>query len=88
MSNEGRIAGYAKLAKFLTENGYPTGKQTIYKICARGEGPPHGQWGNRYIFAPSEVLAWAAAREQGTRSVAPAPPPVARPAVSDTASSI
>jgi hypothetical protein len=72
-----RIAGYAKLAAFLTENGYPTGKQTIYKICARGEGPPHSQWGTRYLYTPSEVLAWARAREQGARQVAAAPSPVA-----------
>jgi len=72
-----RIAGYAKLAEFLTENGYPTGKQTIYKICARGEGPPHGQWGTRCLFNPTEVLAWARDREQGAKQVTAAPEPIA-----------
>jgi hypothetical protein len=71
------IAGYDKLAKFLTENGYPTGKQTVYKLCARGEGPPHGQWGTRYIFSPIEVLAWARNRALGAKSTAITPAPVA-----------
>ena len=52
--------------RFLTENGYPIGKSTIDKLSMPSRGderpPPAGFWGNRALYDPNKVLAWAKAR--------------------------
>ena len=49
-----------QLAEYLTSLGLPIGKGTIDKLCMRGEGPPAaGRWGNRDVYRPEQVRAWA-----------------------------
>jgi hypothetical protein len=54
-----------KLSAFLNENGFPIGKSTIDKLCspAIDEGPSiDGFLGNRALYDPEVVLAWAESR--------------------------
>lgn len=65
MSTMERYLTRREVAHFLTENGYPIGKSTIDKLSmpSRGGGPPPaGFWGNRALYDPNKVLAWAKAR--------------------------
>lgn len=52
----------AEAAAFLTENGYPVGKGTLQKIASTGGGPVYRIFGNRALYAPSDLLAWAEQR--------------------------
>ena len=76
------IAGYAALAKLLTDEGYPTSRSTVTKYCAPSVniGPPvESYWGKLPIFKPSRVLAWARGR------LKPAGAARSRPAVTSDA---
>ncbi len=62
----------AELPRFLRRHGYPISRSSIDKLSmpSRGEraGPkPVGVWGNRHLYRPEEVLAWA---ERRFRSIA------------------
>jgi hypothetical protein len=51
-----------EIPSFLKEHGYPVSISTLDKLTApaRGEGPkPAGIWGNRHLYRPRDVLAWA-----------------------------
>jgi hypothetical protein len=51
-----------QLAKFLTEQGYPTGHGTLAKLVmpSCGLGPPKAaRWGNKDLYSPSRALRWA-----------------------------
>jgi hypothetical protein len=57
----------AQIPEFLTEHGFPIGRSTIDKLSmpSRGDnaGPkPAGAWGNRHLYRPAQVLAWARSR--------------------------
>lgn len=52
----------AEAAAFLTDNGYPTGKGTLQKIASTGGGPPYRIFGNRALYKPEDLIAWAQAR--------------------------
>ena len=68
------ILGWRNLAEFLTKEGFPISKLTLAKYSTMGKGPPsHGSWSKRNTFLPSEVLAWAHAREQNRDRVRPSP---------------
>ena len=65
MSTIERYLTRREVVRFLTEQGYPIGKSTIDKLSmpSRGDGPPPaGYWGNRALYDPNKVLAWAKAR--------------------------
>ena len=50
---------------YLREHGYPVSFSALRKMClpSRGEGPPvAGRWGQRSLFAPNALLAWAERR--------------------------
>jgi hypothetical protein len=56
-----------EIPDFLAQHGYPIGRSTIDKLSmpSRGiyEGPkPAGIWGNRHLYRPAQVLAWARRR--------------------------
>jgi hypothetical protein len=54
-----------QLPGFLREKGYPIGLGTIKKMVmpSRDTGPPAaGYWGQRKLWEPDVVLAWAQAR--------------------------
>jgi hypothetical protein len=57
----------AEIPKFLAQHGFPIGRSTIDKLSmpSRGDcaGPkPAGAWGNRHLYRPAQVLAWARSR--------------------------
>jgi hypothetical protein len=59
------LVGFEALAAFLTDEGYPTARQTITKYCspAINIGPPReGNWGKLPMFSPTRALEWARAR--------------------------
>jgi hypothetical protein len=67
MSKIDRYLTRREVAQFLTEHGYPIGKSTIDKMSMPSRSsddgpPPAGFWGNRALYDPKQVLAWAAAR--------------------------
>ena len=63
-------------AEFLTVNGFPTGKGTLQKLASVGGGPPYRRYGNKALYIPSDLLAWAEARltspQTNTSQVKPA----------------
>jgi hypothetical protein len=67
MSTINRYLTRREVAQFLTEHGYPIGKSTIDKLSMPSRGgadgpPPAGFWGNKALYDPSKVLAWAKSR--------------------------
>jgi hypothetical protein len=68
IEGEKHIRGYADLAKFLTENGFPISRMSLSKIKPEDAPPIAGRWANAYIYAPSAVIAWATARRDGNRT--------------------
>jgi hypothetical protein len=67
MSTIRRYLTRREIAQFLTERGYPIGKSTIDKLSMPSRGsadgpPPAGFWGNKVLYDPSKVLAWAKSR--------------------------
>jgi hypothetical protein len=56
-----------EIPEFLAQHGFRIGRSTIDKLSmpSRGnhEGPkPAGIWGNRHLYRPAQVLAWARRR--------------------------
>ena len=52
-----------QLVVFLNEMGLPIGWGQINQLIWRGQGPPiAGRWGNKDVFLPREVKAWALGR--------------------------
>ncbi len=49
----------AEAADFLTENGFPTTKNTLMKLASIGGGPVYQLFGNRATYMPEDLLAWA-----------------------------
>jgi hypothetical protein len=53
-----------EVAQFLTKHGYPIGKSTIDRLSMPSRDsddgpPPAGSWGNKVLYDPNKVLAWA-----------------------------
>jgi hypothetical protein len=64
-NDERLIVGYAPLASFLTNAGFPISKSTVskYGSPAINIGPPiEGYWGRLPAFKPSQAIDWAKAR--------------------------
>jgi hypothetical protein len=62
-----------EIPAFLAEYGYPISHSTIDKLSmpsrGRNDGPPcEGAWGNRHLYRPKRVLAWARQRFKANRS--------------------
>lgn len=51
-----------ELAKALTDEGYPTAKQTLARKAVEGSGPPFRVWGRRPIYDWPSALRWAETR--------------------------
>ena len=49
-------------AKFLTERGFPTAKNTLQKMATTGGGPVYRIWGNRALYTGGDLLNWAEAK--------------------------
>jgi hypothetical protein len=56
----------AQSVKFLNERGYPISLTYFDALCAPGSGglgpPSLGRFGNRCLYRPSDLEAWAQAR--------------------------
>jgi hypothetical protein len=53
----------AGLAKWLTDQGYPTTITSLNTWTSRGEGPPiDGWWGQRAMYQKGPCLEWAKSR--------------------------
>ncbi len=60
-----QIRGYAKLAAFLTKQGFPTARSTLLRWHAEGKGPPETGWsGTTKVYNADAVLEWANARSR------------------------
>ena len=60
-----------QVVEFLADHGYPLSWSTLSKLAMRDEGPPlAGVWGNRFLYEPSKVLAWARSRFRATARAA------------------
>ena len=46
-------------ADFLTDRGFPTTKNTLQKYATTGGGPVYRIFGNRSLYTPDDLLAWA-----------------------------
>ena len=49
-------------AKFLTERGFPTAKNTLQKMATTGGGPIYRIFGNYAVYTRDDLLAWAEAK--------------------------
>jgi hypothetical protein len=47
-------------AKYLTEKGLPTSKNTLQKYATVGGGPRYELFGNRSVYRPPNLDSWAA----------------------------
>jgi hypothetical protein len=57
----------AQAPQFLSARGYPISKRYFEKLScpSGGQGPRVDRWfGNRALYLPSELLAWAQARSK------------------------
>jgi hypothetical protein len=55
-----------RIVELCNEMGLPIGAGQLNKLMWRGDGPPvAGRWGNRDVFRPEDVKAWALARLSG-----------------------
>jgi hypothetical protein len=54
-------------ADFLTEHGFPTTKNTLQKYATTGGGPVYRIFGNRALYTPDDLLAWAEAKLSAPR---------------------
>jgi hypothetical protein len=57
----------AEIPEFLAQHGFPIGRSTIDKLSMPSHGnhagpKPAGTWGNRHLYRPAQVLAWAPRR--------------------------
>jgi hypothetical protein len=68
IDDEKHIRGYANLAKFLTDSGFPISKTSLSKIKPEDVPPIAGRWSGAYVYAPSAVLEWANARRNGNKT--------------------
>ena len=49
-------------ASYLSERGLPVTKNTLQKFATIGGGPTYSIFGNRAVYTPDELEAWAEAR--------------------------
>jgi hypothetical protein len=54
-------------AEFLTEQGLTVTNTTLQKLASVGGGPEYRIFGNRAVYAPDELLAWAEAKLTASR---------------------
>jgi hypothetical protein len=54
-------------ADFLTEQGFPVTRNTLQKLATVGGGPEYSIFGNRAVYAPDKLLAWAEAKLTASR---------------------
>jgi hypothetical protein len=75
-ATETLLAGYGRMARFLTDHGFPTSKSTLSKIGAPSVReqlpeeerlPVEGYWGVLPLAKPSRLLKYAWARMRQTR---------------------
>lgn len=54
-------------AEFLTERGFPVSKNTLEKWGTTGGGPTYRIFGNRALYTPDDLIAWAEAKLSAPR---------------------
>jgi hypothetical protein len=54
-------------ADFLTEQGLPTTKNQLQKLATTGGGPEYSIYGNKAVYTPTNLLAWAEAKLTASR---------------------
>ena len=55
------------LLSFLTEQGLPTTKNQLQKLATTGGGPEYSIYGNKAVYTPTNLLAWAEAKLTASR---------------------
>jgi hypothetical protein len=51
-----------RVARALTEAGFPTSPKTLATKATRGGGPPYRKYSNRPLYRWGDSLAWAISR--------------------------
>jgi hypothetical protein len=54
-------------ADFLTEQGLPVTSNTLQKFATVGGGPEYSIFGNKAVYAPDKLLAWAEGKLAASR---------------------
>ena len=54
-------------ASYLSERGLPVSKNTLQKFATTGSGPEYSIFGNRALYTPENLEAWAEARLTASR---------------------
>jgi hypothetical protein len=54
-------------AEFLTQRGLPVTKNQFQKLATTGGGPEYSIFGNRAVYSPENLLAWAEAKLTASR---------------------
>lgn len=49
-------------AAYLSQHGFPIKPATLSAYASRGGGPRYRRWGQRALYDPADLLAWAATR--------------------------
>ncbi len=49
----------SEASDFLKSHGFPCAKGQLQKLACRGGGPRYRQFGNRTLYTPEDLLAWA-----------------------------
>ena len=57
-----RLLNRVEAARFLQERGFPVAARTLATMVSRGNGPTYRRFGQRAIYDPKDLLAWAEAR--------------------------
>lgn len=60
-----RLLSRHEAAAFLCERGYRVAVATLNKLACVGGGPAFRKFGRRPLYAPADLMAWAAARTSG-----------------------
>jgi hypothetical protein len=57
----------SEAADFLTDSGYPITKFSLQKLASTGGGPTYQIFGNKSLYTPENLLAWARAKISAPR---------------------
>jgi hypothetical protein len=57
----------ADAADFLNEHGFPCTKFSLQKYATVGGGPVYRIFGNRALYMPADLMAWAEAKLSAPR---------------------
>jgi len=59
---ETKLLSRREAASFLQNHGFPIAAKTLATLVSRGGGPAYRRFGQRALYHPRDLLAWAEAR--------------------------